>query len=45
MVAADTGGCHGNLCLAFLIGTVVMWISDLVFEVIVRQVKEDVPPT
>jgi len=29
--------------MAFLIGTVAMWISDLVFEAIVRRVKG--PPT
>lgn len=31
--------------MAFLIGTIAMWISDLVFEAIVRRINADTTPT
>lgn len=32
-----------HYAMAFLIGTTAMWISDLVFEVIVRRFKPEAP--
>jgi hypothetical protein len=36
----ETGDDTTTLAAAFLIGVSAMWISDIVFEVVVRRVKE-----
>lgn len=35
---------QSTLAAAFLLGTCAMWISDLVFELIVRRFRPETPP-